>query len=121
MLSYSSIKEENGSQGTFIKPIEAEHGLGLYFFLLKKKTIRTLRNTVTPLLVFTFVLPFFFTDIFAKDNKTSPVLEIALLLFLQINSVFINFAIRNYYGGKKVLRTWFIQLIIISIAVYFLV
>ena len=98
-------------------------------FLLQQKNVATERKAhkrshiikrTSPFLLVALFLPVAFIFLFVTHGTINKLLLFFLFTCLEINILFVDFALWNYYEGKKVLRIWLIEMFLILISVYFI-
>ena len=95
--------------------------------LLQQKKLMTSKEPLTekrmvkrlsPFLVSAVCLPFLFTYSLIRNDNDKWFLFF-LLVFTEVNILFMDFALWNYYEGRKKLTMWLIELFVILGATYF--
>jgi hypothetical protein len=72
---------------------------------------------LTPFLLFVFILPLIFIYVINAEKQADILFRLGLLLVFEINIIFFDFALCNYFEGKKLLRIWLIELPLIWLIV----
>ncbi len=97
-------------------------------FLLRKNHSTHKKNStkhwvilkrLSPFLLVAFLLPVAVIYLFATESINNRLLLCFLLVYLEINILFSDFVLWNYFEGKKILRIWLIETFFVFIAVYF--
>ena len=83
------------------------------------KRLRIIRRT-SPFLLAALCLPVAFICLLIMSDTSNKLPLCFLFIYFEINILFIDFALWNYYEGKKKLRIWLIEMSLISVAVYFI-
>lgn len=85
----------------------------------KYKIIRRL----TPFLILSAVLLFLFawTCISGQESVEGIWLKILLFFFLQANMLYADFALWNYFKGRRLFRIWFIEGAVSQFIIYLLI
>jgi hypothetical protein len=83
----------------------------------------SLIKRITPFLILEVFLMGFFPYMFltGKVIIQSGLVTALLFPFTIINLLFLDFALCNYFEGKKIFRIWFIELVLSFILIYLLV
>jgi len=74
----------------------------------------------SPLLLGALLLPVALISLLMKDGTSNKLLLCFLFICMEINILFIDFALWNYYEGKKILRIWLIEIFPVFVAAYFI-
>src|SRR4051812_43374429 len=80
----------------------------------KKQTV----NRLSPFLISAVYLPFLFAYSIIKNDNDKWFLCF-LLVFTEVNILFMDFALWDYYGRQKKLQIWVIETLVILGAIYF--
>ena len=84
----------------------------------KKSWIKkNLAKRLSPFLLVAVCLPALFTYIIC-NNKDDKWFLLFLLVFIEINILLMDFALWNYYEGRKKARIWIIETALIIIGCY---
>ena len=84
----------------------------------KKSSIKkTLAKRLSPFLLVAVCLPALFIYIIC-NNKNDKWFLLFLLVFIEINMLLMDFALWNYYEGRKKAMIWIIETALIIIASY---
>jgi len=92
-------------------------------FYPEKKLLTKLRpiQRLSPLLLFSFILPALFIYMLNAGQVHIGLLQIVFFLFLEINSLFVNFVLWNYFKGKKGIYLWLTEMPIVLLIIFFLI
>jgi len=74
----------------------------------------------SPLLLGALLLPVALISLLMKDGTSNKLLLCFLFICMEINILFIDLALWNYYEGKKILRIWLIEIFPVFVAAYFI-
>ena len=88
----------------------------------KKKKGSSLKR-ISPFLILGFFLVGLFPYMFLTGSGTihNPFLLLFAFLFFEINLLYGDFALWNYFEGKKIFRIWLIEVPLALLIVYFLI
>jgi hypothetical protein len=90
----------------------------------KKKLIKRKRfKRLSPFLLLSYFLPLLFTYsiLTGKINGSNFGSQLSILFFTEINVLFADFAVWNYYRYNKVLGIWLIESLITSVLAYLII
>ncbi len=93
-------------------------------FFEKNKSVGSISiKKVSSLLLFAYCLPVLFTYRLIKEKESiySPLVQFLLLIFLEINVLFMDFALWNYYESKKIFLLWLIEASLVFLLLYYLI
>jgi hypothetical protein len=76
---------------------------------------------VTPFLLFEFILPVILIYLISTGKEVNILFQLGLFLFLEINIMFLDFAVWNYFEGKKQTRIWLIEAPLVFLILSFIV
>ena len=87
--------------------------------LIKRKRFKRL----SPFLLFSYFLPLLFMYLLftGKINGSNFWSQLSILVFTEINVLFADFAIWNYYRYKKVFGIWVIESLIAGVLAYLII
>ena len=112
-----------------LKPFTHLHGflqqqkLGvLSMFPVKKRyTQFQFIKRLSPFLLSLLLLPAFFVYLFFEEKGigNNVWVLVSLFVFTEINFLYIDFALWNYFKGKKIFRIWLIEAPLVFFSVYF--
>ena len=83
----------------------------------KTQTTKRLIKRLSPFLITAFYLPFLFLYSLIKNDEDKWLL-LLLLVFTEVNILFMDFALWNYYEGKKKLAIWLIETFVLTGALF---
>jgi hypothetical protein len=88
----------------------------------KKKKSLSLKR-ISPFFILGFFLVGLFPYMFLTGSGTihNPFLLLFAFLFFEINVLYADFALWNYFEGKKIFRIWLIEVPLALLIVYFLI
>jgi hypothetical protein len=77
---------------------------------------------LSPFLVTAILFPFiiFYTTITGIHFYGNMLWQIFIFIFFELNIILFDFALWNYFEGKKVVRIWIFELTFESVLIYFL-
>jgi hypothetical protein len=89
----------------------------------KKRIKRKRFRRLSPFLLLSYLLPLLFTYSFltGKVNGGNFWSQLSILVFAEINVLFVDFAIWNYYRYKKVFGIWLIESLIAGVLAYLII
>jgi hypothetical protein len=98
------------------------HELSEHTPIIPKSKLRYLKR-VSPFLLLAIFLLFFLPYVLITGNGAiqSIGLNVILFTFILINVLFIDFALWNYFSGKKILLIWIIESILSFVVLYLLI
>lgn len=90
---------------------------------IKKAYKKSVTKRLSPFLLLAFLMPllFVYSLLTHKLHGGDIVVHLFLLLFLEINVLFVDFAIWNYYRYKKIPVIWVAEGLIASAIIYFII
>jgi len=91
--------------------------------LMKKNaSTKTFLKRLSPFLVTVIVFPLLIIYTTVKDVHIfeNMLLQVLVFSFIEFNLLLLDFALWNYFGGKKITRIWAIELTTVSAVIYFL-
>ncbi len=76
---------------------------------------------LSPFLISLLLLPAFFVYLFFEEKGigNNVWVLVSLFVFTEINFLYIDFALWNYFKGKKIFRIWLIEALLVFVTVYF--
>ncbi|HXL58440.1 MAG TPA: hypothetical protein VN958_19390 [Chitinophagaceae bacterium] len=88
----------------------------------KRSVILRVIKRLTPFLFATFFLPLFFVYriIAEEENIHTKLLLCFLFVVVEVNLLYSDFALRNYFNRKKLFRVWLIELFFVFAVTLFL-
>jgi hypothetical protein len=112
-----------------LKPFTYVHGflqqqklVVLSMFPVKKRyTQFRFIKRLSPFLLSVLLLPAFFVYLFFEEKGigNNVWVLVSLFVFTEINFLYIDFALWNYFKGKKIFRIWLIEAPLVFFSVYF--
>ncbi|HXL56959.1 MAG TPA: hypothetical protein VN958_11915 [Chitinophagaceae bacterium] len=85
-----------------------------------KKLLRLrFAKRLSPFLLTSFFLPVAFGYLFITESTNGRLLLCFSFICLEINILYIDFALWNYYERKKILVIWLIETSLVFLAIYF--
>src|SRR3954451_6395806 len=88
----------------------------------KKSGLRSLRRVSPFLLLEIFLLALFpYMMITGEGLLHNNWLLLFLFVFIEINVMFADFALWNYFNGKKIIRIWLIEVPLTFLIIHFLI
>jgi hypothetical protein len=117
-----SLQKKNKKQKSSSKQFEQKDFTLPETLSVKKSGLRFLKR-VSPFLLLEFFLLALFPYIMitgegAIHNKW---LLLFLFVFIEINVMFTDFALWNYFSGKKIIRIWLIEVPLTFLIIHFLI
>jgi len=108
----------------FREPFTHPHELLREEMSLKKqyKQFRFIKR-LSPFLLTVLFLPALFTYLFFEGKWVADNVWVLCFsfVFVEINFLFIDFALWKYYKGKKIFRIWLLEAPLVFVAVYFFI
>ena len=128
-LYQHKIKKESGKNKS-VSPDQRYDAPDLHELMQKQKRLirqkkmhkgLSIIKRTSPFLLVALFLPISFVYFFVTESITNRLLLCFLFTCTEINILFIDFALWNYYEGKKILRIWLIEMFLVFLAGYFLI
>jgi len=116
MQTVENVIEKISSES---KPFRIQERKSPEIFECKKVNKRKGLKRLSPFLILAFLLPIFSVYSFIKGG--SFLFQLALLFILEINILFADFAVWNYFCYKKITGIWIVESFIAFAIVYLMI
>jgi hypothetical protein len=124
LFSFGFPKQEEhpNPENAFISTMGISDDRSLLFpqFLSDKKLFKSRLKRISPFLLLSIMLPGLFIYSFIGQNG-NYLLQFCFLIFLEVNILFTDFALWNYFKGKRKTNIWMLELTAILVAISFII